>query len=336
MPLILISKLDFASGRIFLHALVLVCLCTTKLSAVTYDMQTLDTISGNGASLVLDTLGRPHISYRSFSSDLRYQFWNGSAWQKSVVVNSGVSHWDTSIALDAAQAPHISYVTTQPFALRHAQQTPAGWTTDAVASLTGFNEVSHRADIVAGESGNMHIIYNDGETALKEAIGSAGSWVTRIILATSVGAFAAATRDGGDIRIALGNNFDLWTGSAPLGGTWSAQAIATQPLPWDIDVAIDRLGQPAISFRDIHTGNKAVWLARFDGASWNLDVIAPFSTSFGTSLAFTGDNQPVVSFYSRRPGLGGCVPCLRRRLGKLETRRHRNGSVRWLECRPGN
>ncbi|MGD8500603.1 MAG: PEP-CTERM sorting domain-containing protein, partial [Phycisphaerales bacterium] len=110
------------------------------------------------------------------------------------------------------------------------------------------------------------------------------------------GEFVAAVRDNVTIHAAYGSGFDLWYASSSSDGPWNSEEIATSPLPWDMDVAIDRLGNPAISFSDISADN--VMLARRKGAAWEMETVAALDSSFGTSLAFTVDNRPVIGFHS--------------------------------------
>ena len=60
-------------------------LALNRTYATLYEIEVLDQLSGRGTSLALDSQDRPHISYSSFSDDLRYAFWDGSAWQKEVI-----------------------------------------------------------------------------------------------------------------------------------------------------------------------------------------------------------------------------------------------------------
>ena len=63
---------------------------------------------GSDNSLALDSMGRPHISYREFNylswynDDLKYAYWDGSTWQIQTVEWIGdVGHY-TSLALDSS------------------------------------------------------------------------------------------------------------------------------------------------------------------------------------------------------------------------------------------
>jgi PKD repeat protein len=70
--------------------------------------------TGRFSSLALDAAGRPHVSYcgdcydEGGNADLRYAYYDG-AWQIETVDAAGIVGRDTSLALDPAGRPHISY-----------------------------------------------------------------------------------------------------------------------------------------------------------------------------------------------------------------------------------
>ncbi|MCK4593989.1 T9SS type A sorting domain-containing protein [bacterium] len=71
-------------------------------------------ITGYYSSIALDSQDRPHISYRYDSeapvmTHLRYAHWDGSQWRIETVDSDGLAGGYTSIALDSADRPHISY-----------------------------------------------------------------------------------------------------------------------------------------------------------------------------------------------------------------------------------
>jgi hypothetical protein len=53
----------------------------------TWQKTFVDTMIGDGPSLDLDSLERPHISYHGVELGLRHAYWNGSAWNVEVVDN---------------------------------------------------------------------------------------------------------------------------------------------------------------------------------------------------------------------------------------------------------
>jgi sugar lactone lactonase YvrE len=72
--------------------------------------------SGQYCSLALDSMDRPHIAFffddLSSIENLQYTYWNGSAWTLPVIVDNPINNEVgkyCSLALDAANHPHIAY-----------------------------------------------------------------------------------------------------------------------------------------------------------------------------------------------------------------------------------
>jgi hypothetical protein len=178
--------------------------------ATLYEIEVLDQLSGRGASLALDSQDRLHISYSSFSDDLRYAFWDGSAWQKEVISSAvDVSNWDTSICVDSFGMTYISYFTNQGTLMSATRSLRGIWTLHQVAATTGFDQIVHTSEITPGNDGlihiindgKIHIIYNDGYASIREAIYGPEGWTNRKIADTSNGEFAASAREDGAIHV---------------------------------------------------------------------------------------------------------------------------------------
>ncbi len=139
-----------------------------------WTVQTVDSVGlvGGYPSLVLDPAGRPHISYcknqlvssEAVCDELRYAYSDGNAWHLEVVAGPELWGKYTSLALDAAGWPHLSYCaspgeySTRCTALWYAYQDPSGWHRQAVASgdyLGGFSSLQLDAQ------GRPHISYAD-------------------------------------------------------------------------------------------------------------------------------------------------------------------------------
>ncbi len=101
---------------------------------------------GKAVSLAFDTSGNEHISYVSGTA-LKYADWNGSSWQKSTVVGSGVEDDRTSIAVDASNHIHIAYVVSSK--LYYAHYNGSVWTTNNISS-----------DVIDGKSPSLVLLQN--------------------------------------------------------------------------------------------------------------------------------------------------------------------------------
>jgi hypothetical protein len=125
---------------------------------------------GNWSDLDLDSKGNPHISYHDRGDgELMYAYWDGSAWQTTVVDDcsgSGYCGKSTSIALDSADNPHISYrdggwddgSPTATATAKYAYKNWSGWNISTVATRVGGGDTS----IALDKFQTPHISYFDG------------------------------------------------------------------------------------------------------------------------------------------------------------------------------
>jgi len=121
---------------------------------------------GSYTSLALDAAGNPHISYHGWygfnKGDLKYARWTGSAWDMQTVDSSGglgLIGWYTSLALDSAGNPHISYYAWTNSALKYARWTGSAWDIQTVDSE---GDVGLYTSLALNSAGDPHISYYDG------------------------------------------------------------------------------------------------------------------------------------------------------------------------------
>ncbi|MDY6835748.1 MAG: CHAP domain-containing protein [Chloroflexota bacterium] len=87
-----------------------------------------------------------------------------------------------------------------------------------------------------------------------------------------------------------------------IGDLWKTELVATGTVS-DPSIAIDRSGNPAISFHEERgVLSQSIRLARYDGTAWNIQTVDS-SGWVGThnSLAFSGGNTPTMSYYEYFP-----------------------------------
>ena len=138
---------------------------------------------GYMTSMAMDQQGQFHIAHQdSKDDDLRYSTGApNSAWTHTVVDSSGSTGRDPSIALDAADQPHIVYHTWSGQNLKYAtiDSVTSNWTVTTMASGADVGEGN---SIVIDESGMMHVPFSDETSAvLKYATKSTGLSQTREI-----------------------------------------------------------------------------------------------------------------------------------------------------------
>jgi len=77
-----------------------------------WDIETIPTTGGVGASLIFDANNRPHIAHHVVNDDVvKYTWWDGAVWETQLADDSGRAkcYGDENIALDSHGMPHICY-----------------------------------------------------------------------------------------------------------------------------------------------------------------------------------------------------------------------------------
>jgi hypothetical protein len=135
---------------------------------------------GSNLSMALDASNRPHISYcegfgetagYGYCDALKYAFYNGASWDIRTVDSEGYQGIGTSIALDGAGQPHISYCAA--FELRYAFRDGQTWKTQTV------DDIATETALVLDSAGRPYIIYSsthDGSRRLKYARYDGSVW----------------------------------------------------------------------------------------------------------------------------------------------------------------
>jgi hypothetical protein len=152
------------------------------------------------SSLALDGSGRPHISYYvwwdfgpgAWAADLHYAWHDGTAWHIETVDSAGLDGLDTSLALDGAGRPHISYYVGYPHSdLRYAWYDGAAWDVETVDS--GGNP-----SLALDGAGRPHISYYDPTNGdLKYAWYDGVGWQIETVDSTGdVGEYTSLALDG--------------------------------------------------------------------------------------------------------------------------------------------
>ena len=131
---------------------------------------------GYMTSMAVDQQGQFHIAHQDNKEyDLRYSTGApNSQWTTTIVDATGHTGRDPSIAVDAADQPHIVYHTWSGQNLKYATTDPVtgNWT---VSTLANSGDVGEGNSIFIDESGVMHVPFNDDASdVLKYATKSTG------------------------------------------------------------------------------------------------------------------------------------------------------------------
>jgi hypothetical protein len=115
---------------------------------------------GYHTSIAIDSRDKPHISYHYDNHDtwdcrLKYARYDGTSWHVETVDNSRGTGKHTSLALDAADRPHISYNEDLTLCLKYAYFDGSRWQIEVVDP----DDVDHLTSIALDGAGRPHISY---------------------------------------------------------------------------------------------------------------------------------------------------------------------------------
>jgi len=294
----------FFTCTFLLSALVLITDCNGNVedgnsSTLPETKWTIETVSpigteGTYPSLAIDNNGNPHISYLDLNDGyLKYAYKNGTTWtienvgyvanSNGTIANAGLS----SIALDAANNPHICYFDFGSGHFKYAKKTGGSWTTTIIPLPVFYT-------------------YPDGTTI------SYIPWAESSI---------AVDKTTGTAYISLqmfGNGYVLGYWKPGLASAIVVDKQATTEdgsngLGFNNAIALDGNGFPGISYEDrgsdwwgvVHTPGTLKY-AHWNGSAFNLETVAPMLESYWedrlTSLAIDKYNNPHIAYSSYNEG----------------------------------
>jgi uncharacterized repeat protein (TIGR01451 family) len=136
------------------------------------------------ASMALDSTGRAHISFYSFAvGGLAYMRQDSQGlWgtpERVEWVGGQLEGMGTSIAIDATDRPHISYLGGPMEDIRHATLEAGSWVTETVdvGDFTGYGSA-----IAVDPVGGVHILYwHELSDQLRYATDASGAWVIKAV-----------------------------------------------------------------------------------------------------------------------------------------------------------
>ncbi len=269
-------------------------------------------------SLRLDSAGNPRIGYFRDHPihKLQYAGWMGSAWDLQTVDSEGWVGRDTSLALDSADNPHVSYYDFTNRDLKYARWTGSTWHLQIV---DGTGDVGGYTSLALDSADNPHVSYYDWLNAdLKYARWTGSAWDLQTVDSEGwVGRDASLALDNADnphIIYSDGSNEELkyarWTGSA-----WDIQTVKGfegqfGDYGWfeSIALALDSGGNPHVSYmyceslevpRQPPLEYASIEYARWTDSTWDIRILATSNTCWGhdTSLALDTAGNPHITYY---------------------------------------
>jgi len=282
------------------------------------------------SSIALNDAGQPRISYTlhtvdesggpdvEIDNDVRYAERTLSGWITDTVESHGNTGEYTSLAIDASDAPHVSFYresipshlggTDYKLDLRYARLTGGVWITETADSYPPWSgDLGKHTSIALDSSGNPHISYYDVTAGnLKYARWTGSDWdaetaddsTNHVGVATSI-----ALDDGNDPHISYVDTDDATLKYAhKSGASWTIVPVAVGGVAEYTSLALDSTGNPHIAFR-----KQGLRYTHWTGTEWLTDTVASGACSY-PSLALDSSGIPHIAYrldgvkYARKSG----------------------------------
>jgi hypothetical protein len=204
----------------------------------------------------------------------------------------------SSLALDSAGNPHISYYDNSNYDLKYAAWNGSSWDIETVDSAV---DVGAFTSLALDSSSRPHISYRDNTNYdLKYAAWNGSSWdIQTIDSGGMVGSYTSLALDASDRPHISYYDYDngnlkyaAWNGSS-----WVIQTIDSGGMVGSYtSLALDANSYPHISYKTSQTDD--LKYAAWNGSSWSIQTVdSGGQVGSYTSLALDSSDYPHISYY---------------------------------------
>jgi hypothetical protein len=249
--------------------------------------------SGSYPSLALTSGGQPRVSY--YKGGLNYASWNRATWVTETVDAGNNIGMYTSVELDAADHPHISYTDRNSGTLYYATHDGIGWTRETIDA--GMPSHFEHSSLALDSNGVPSVAYY-GSWRLRFASKIGAVWsVETVDNAGTNGSFPSLEFDGNDKphisyfssaagKVQCASRYNATWTTTPVGnGTYTR-------------LALDRANLPHVVYWS--PADNIARHAWFDGLGWNNEIVgdAPGLSQENWRFAIAADSsgRPAIAF----------------------------------------
>lgn len=278
--------------------------------------------------LDFDAQGHPAIFYlKHYTPTLAT--WTGAEWtfeQPPITVDTGNWLYDFAIDPWSGEATVSSVVPGTKAELRVYRRTPAGWTSETLASGTvGANAVGFAP---GSPVATVAYLYTKGGTSLRVAERSGSTWKTETVASSVSGALSPsiAFDEAGNPAVTFAQDVGgrkRLAFAVRIGGSWQVELVGPDPgAPWnslnDSRVVLDpsRSGFAAVGrYYDANTYSSRIELCERTSGGWACGTVVEGQSLGGLTLAIDQQGAAFVSYMKfpdfrmlvREPGSAGWV-----------------------------
>jgi hypothetical protein len=258
-----------------------------------------------GTALTFGSNNEPHIAY--YSSALKYAHYSGGTWHIETVDSGTIADSRLSIALDAANNPHILYAAFPSGALKYAHLTGSAWQTEIVDAGQAVHP-SARSSLAVSSTGHPHICYGTYTSdVIKYGYHDGSAWHLETIAVRSGYESCSLALDAQDhIHMSYLNSdvlgvMGLFYGYND-GSGWQRTRVDTDSSAsrWaGSSLALNSAGRPRIAYEVPEGMGDRLIFASLDGGAWQKQTVdAPLASGMydDVDLAVDGNGQPHITY----------------------------------------